>query len=114
MGQPGLTFVLVHGAWHGGWCWKKVVPLLQAAGHRVIALTLTGLGERAHLIDPKVGLTTHVNDVLNTLEMDDLTDIILVGHSYGGLVISGVCAACRRGRNRGCGSDSPRTHTSTQ
>jgi pimeloyl-ACP methyl ester carboxylesterase len=95
MDQPGLTFVLVHGAWHGGWCWKKVVPLLQAAGHRVIALTLTGLGERAHLINPKIGLTTHVNDVLNTLEMDDLTDVILVGHSYGGLVISSVAARAR-------------------
>jgi pimeloyl-ACP methyl ester carboxylesterase len=92
MDQAGLTFVLVHGAWHGGWCWKKVVPLLEAAGHRVIALTLTGLGERAHLINPNIGLTTHVNDVLNTLEMDDLIDVILVGHSYGGLVISSVAA----------------------
>jgi pimeloyl-ACP methyl ester carboxylesterase len=90
--KPSLTFVLVHGAWHGGWCWKKVVPLLQAAGHRVVALTLTGPGERAHLISPEVGLTTHVEDVVNTLEMEDLTDVILVGHCYGGLVISGVAA----------------------
>jgi pimeloyl-ACP methyl ester carboxylesterase len=94
--KAGLTFVLVHGAWHGGWCWRKVVPLLQAAGHRVIALTLTGLGERAHLINPQVGLTTHVDDVVNTLEMEDLTDVVLVGHSYGGLVISSV--ASRSGR----------------
>jgi pimeloyl-ACP methyl ester carboxylesterase len=90
--KSGLTFILVHGAWHGGWCWKKVVPLLRAAGHHVVALTLTGLGERAHLISPNIGLTTHVEDVVNTLEMEDLTDVILVGHSYGGLVISGVAA----------------------
>jgi pimeloyl-ACP methyl ester carboxylesterase len=90
--KPSLTFVLVHGAWHGGWCWKKTVPLLQAADHRVFPLTLTGLGDRAHLISPKIGLTTHVDDVVNTLEMEDLTDVILVGHSYGGLVISGVAA----------------------
>ena len=90
--KSSLTFILVHGAWHGGWCWKKIVPLVQAAGHRVVALTLTGLGERAHLISPEVGLTTHVDDVVNTLEMEDLTDVILVGHSYGGLVISGVAA----------------------
>jgi pimeloyl-ACP methyl ester carboxylesterase len=100
MDEAGLTFVLVHGAWHGGWCWKKVVPLLRAAGHRVIALTLTGLGERAHLINPNIGLTTHVNDVLNTLEMEDLMDVILVGHSYGGLVISSVAAHTASGLSR--------------
>ena len=90
--KPRSTFVLIHGAWHGGWCWKKVMPLLQAAGHRVFALTLTGLGERAHLISRDVDLTTHVTDVVRTLEMEDLTDLILVGHSYGGLVIRGVAA----------------------
>jgi pimeloyl-ACP methyl ester carboxylesterase len=84
------TFVLVHGAWHGGWCWKKLTPLLQEGGARVYALTLTGLGERAHLISPDINLETHVNDVVDTLEMEDLTNVVLVGHSYGGMVISGV------------------------
>jgi pimeloyl-ACP methyl ester carboxylesterase len=84
------TFVLVHGAWHGGWCWRKVTPLLRAAGHGVLAPTLTGLGERAHLATPEVGLDTHVQDVLNVLVFEDLTDVVLVGHSYGGLVIAGV------------------------
>lgn len=85
-------FVLVHGTWHGGWCWKKVVALLEAAGHHVTASTLTGLGERAHLIGPSVGLDTHVDDMVQSLEMEDLNDVILVGHSYGGMVISGVAA----------------------
>jgi pimeloyl-ACP methyl ester carboxylesterase len=84
------TFVLVHGAWHGGWCWRKVTSLLRAAGHVVHAPTLTGLGERAHLATPDVGLDTHVQDVLNVLAFEDLTDVVLVGHSYGGLVIAGV------------------------
>jgi pimeloyl-ACP methyl ester carboxylesterase len=84
------TFVLVHGAWHGGWCWNRVVPLLQAAGHRAFAITLTGLGDRAHLLSPAIDLDTHITDVVSMLEMDDLNDVVLVGHSYGGLVISGA------------------------
>src|SRR5438128_128006 len=84
------TFVLVHGAWHGGWCWKRVTPLLRAAGHEVYATTLTGLGERVHLASPNVGLALHVQDVVGVLEYEDLRDVILVGHSYGGIVISGV------------------------
>jgi pimeloyl-ACP methyl ester carboxylesterase len=84
------TFVLVHGAWHGGWCWKKVAPLLRAAGHEVYMPTLTGVGERAHLLTPDIGLDTHVTDILNVLEYEDLRDVILVGHSYGGMVIAGV------------------------
>jgi pimeloyl-ACP methyl ester carboxylesterase len=84
------TFVLVHGAWHGGWCWRKVTPLLRAAGHEVYTPTLTGLGERAHLGHPDVGLATHVQDVVNVLEYEDLSDVVLVGHSYGGMVITGV------------------------
>ncbi len=84
------TFVLVAGAWHGGWCWRKVVPLLQAAGHEVFAPTLTGLGERAHLAHPEVGLTTHIQDVVSLLEYEDLRGVVLVGHSYGGMVITGV------------------------
>jgi pimeloyl-ACP methyl ester carboxylesterase len=86
------TFVLVHGAWHGGWCWKKLTPLLRAAGHDVYAPTLTGLGERAHLLTPATGLDTHVQDIVAVLEYEDLRDVVLVGHSYGGLVIAGVAA----------------------
>ncbi len=84
------TFVLVHGAWHGGWCWKKVAPLLRAAGHDVYAPTLTGLGERSHLLTPKVDLTMHIKDIVAVLAYEDLHDVALVGHSYGGMVISGA------------------------
>jgi pimeloyl-ACP methyl ester carboxylesterase len=84
------TFVLVHGAWHGGWCWRKVAPLLRAGGHVVFTPTLTGLGERSHLLTPEVGLATHVQDVVATLEYEDLHEVVLVGHSYGGMVIAGV------------------------
>jgi pimeloyl-ACP methyl ester carboxylesterase len=83
-------WVLVHGAWHGGWCWRKLVPLLQAQGHRVWTPTLTGLGERAHLLAPEVDLDTHVRDVTGLVEMEDLHDLVLVGHSYGGMVVTGV------------------------
>ena len=86
------TFVLVHGAWHGGWCWKKVAPLLRAAGHDVFTPTLTGLGERVHLLAPEIDLATHVDDILGVLEYEDLNNVVLVGHSYGGMVISGVAA----------------------
>jgi pimeloyl-ACP methyl ester carboxylesterase len=84
------TFVLVHPAWMGGWCWRKVSPLLRAAGHDVYAPTLTGLGERLHLADPAVGLATHVEDIVNVLEFEDLRRVILVGNSSGGMVITGV------------------------
>jgi len=84
------TFVLVQGAWHGGWCCKKVLPLMRARGHDVYAPTLTGLGERAHLLAPDIGLTTHVRDIVAMLEYEDLHDVVLVGHSYGGMVITGV------------------------
>lgn len=84
------TFVLVHGGWHGGWCWKKVVPLLRAAGHEVFTPTLTGLGERSHLLAPEIGLDTHIQDIVAVLEYEDLQDVVLVGHSYGGMVITGV------------------------
>lgn len=91
MQQPkGATFVLVHGAWHGGWCWKKLTPLLRAAGHEVLAPTLTGLGERAHLINPQINLDTHIQDITTVLQYEDLQNVILVGHSYGGMVIAGV------------------------
>src|SRR3712207_1095869 len=84
------TYVLVHGAWHGGWCWKRVMPLLRAAGHDVFAPTLTGLGERSHLAGPDVGLETHVQDVLGVLAYEDLEGVILVGHSLAGSVITPV------------------------
>ena len=85
-----FTFVLVHGAWHGGWCWKKLTPLLKAAGFPVFTPTLTGLGERAHLISSDVNLTMHIEDIVAVLEYEDLHDVVLVGHSYGGMVIAGV------------------------
>jgi pimeloyl-ACP methyl ester carboxylesterase len=84
------TFVLVHGAWSGGWAWKKVRPLLRARGHEVFTPTLTGVGERAHLAQPEVDLAVHVEDVLGVLAFEDLRDVILVGHSYGGMVATGV------------------------
>jgi pimeloyl-ACP methyl ester carboxylesterase len=84
------TYVLIHGAWHGGWCWKKLTPLLRGAGHEVFTPTLTGLGERAHLASPEVDLSTHIQDVVAVLEYEDLRDVILVGHSYGGMVITGT------------------------
>ena len=84
------TFVLVHGAWHGGWCWIKVARLLRDLGHLVYTPTLTGLGDRAHLAHAGVDLETHVQDVVALLGMEELRNIILVGHSYAGMVISGV------------------------
>jgi pimeloyl-ACP methyl ester carboxylesterase len=84
------TYVLVHGAWHGGWCWKRVTPLLRAAGHEVYTPTLTGLGERAHLGGMDTNLDVHIQDVLMTIQAEELSDIILVGHSYAGMVVTGV------------------------
>ncbi len=83
-------FVLVHGAWHGGWCWSRVLPLLRAAGHEAYAPTLTGLGERAHLLSAEVGLATHVDDVVNLIRCEELDEVVLVGHSYAGVVITGA------------------------
>jgi pimeloyl-ACP methyl ester carboxylesterase len=84
------TFVLVHGAWHGGWCWRRVSDLLEQKGHKVLAPTMTGLGERSHLLDPKVNLATHITDIVNVIKWEGLKDVVLVGHSYGGMIISGV------------------------
>jgi pimeloyl-ACP methyl ester carboxylesterase len=83
------TFVLVHGAWGGAHGWRKVRPLLREAGHEVFTPSLTGIGERSHLASPQVGLFTHVEDVVNTVFYEDLTDITLVGYSYGGMVVTG-------------------------
>ena len=84
------TFVLVHPAWFGGWCWRKVTPLLHARGCDVHTPTLTGLGERAHLARPDVGLHIHIEDVANLLQYEDLSGVVLVGNSSGGMVITGV------------------------
>ena len=84
------TFVLVHGAWHGGWCWRRVSDLLERQGHKVFTPTLTGLGERSHLLRAGINVTTHVADVVNLLKWEGLSDVVLCGHSYGGLVVSGV------------------------
>jgi pimeloyl-ACP methyl ester carboxylesterase len=84
------NFVLVHGGAHGGWCWRRVAKLLRAAAHEVYTPTLTGLGERSHLVGPRVDLSLHVADIVNVLTFEDLNDVILAGHSYGGMVITGV------------------------
>lgn len=84
------TFVIVHGAWGGAWAFKKVDALLRQKGFEVYRPQLTGQGERVHLARPDIGLNTHIDDVVNTILYEDLRDIILVGHSYGGMVISGV------------------------
>jgi pimeloyl-ACP methyl ester carboxylesterase len=84
------TFVLVHGAWQGGWTWSRVAPLLRASGHDVHVPTLTGVGERAHLLSRSTGLETHIRDVTQLLDFERLEHAVLVGHSYGGQVIAGA------------------------
>ncbi|MCX6385974.1 MAG: alpha/beta fold hydrolase [Solirubrobacterales bacterium] len=86
----GATFVLVHGSNHGGWCWGRVKPLLEAARHSVYTPTLTGLAERADELTPEVGLSTHVSDITELIEGEDLHGVTLVGHSYAGAVITGA------------------------
>jgi pimeloyl-ACP methyl ester carboxylesterase len=84
------TFVVAHGAWSSGWAWKKMRPLMRARGHELWTPSLTGLGERTHLANPEIDLDTHIQDVVNVLEYEDLRDAILIGHSYGGMVATGV------------------------
>jgi pimeloyl-ACP methyl ester carboxylesterase len=84
------VFMLVPGPWLGGWCWRDVAAPLQGLGHTVVAATLTGLGERAHLLSREIGLDMHVGDVIGLLHYQDLNDVVLVGHSYGGTVITAV------------------------
>lgn len=84
------TFMLVPGGWHGAWCYRRITELLRAAGHAVYPVTLTGLGEREHLARREVNLDTHISDVVGVLDAEELQDVILLGHSYGGCVISGV------------------------
>ena len=88
--EASRTYVLIHGAWGGGWDWRGVDALLTRRGHRAVRVTLTGLGERVHLASPSVGLSTHIDDVVNTILWEDLDDVILVGHSYGGMVVTGA------------------------
>lgn len=93
--QPALsprprTYVLVHGASQGGWCWRRVSDRLERRGHKVFTPTLTGLGERSHLMSANVNLEMHITDIVNVIKFESLDDIVLVGHSYGGWVISGV------------------------
>jgi len=87
------TFVLVHGAWHGSWCWARVRRALIAAGHEVFTPTLSGVGERSHALSPDIDLQMHVADVANLIRWEELDRVILCGHSYGGCVISGVAEA---------------------
>jgi pimeloyl-ACP methyl ester carboxylesterase len=84
------TFVVAHGAWSSAWAWRKMRPLLRMARHELWTPSYTGLGERAHLANPAIDLETHINDVVGMIEMEDLSDIVLVGHSYGGMVATGV------------------------
>lgn len=91
------NFVLVHGAWHGGWCWRRVTSALQQQGHRVHAVTLTGLGERAHLLAPSITLDTHVDDVISAIEVEELHEVILAVHSYAGMI--GTAVADRLGKH---------------
>jgi pimeloyl-ACP methyl ester carboxylesterase len=88
-------FVVAHGAWSAGWAWKKMHPLMGARGHRLIAPTYTGLGERAHLARPDIDLDTHITDIENVLEFEDLSGVNLIGHSYGGMVATGVADSAR-------------------
>ncbi|MBT4691513.1 MAG: alpha/beta hydrolase [Rhodospirillaceae bacterium] len=87
------NIVLIHGAWHGGWCWRLVRQDLEARGHKVFTPSLTGLGDRVHLMHVEVDLETHINDVVGLIEAEELDDVILCGHSYGGMVITGVADA---------------------
>jgi pimeloyl-ACP methyl ester carboxylesterase len=88
------AFVLVHGGWHGGWCWRFVAAALRRADHDVYTPSLTGLGDRAHLARPGIDLELHIQDVVAVLEMEDLREVVLLGHSYGGMVVTGVADRC--------------------
>jgi pimeloyl-ACP methyl ester carboxylesterase len=89
------TFLVCHGAWSAGWAWKKMHPLMNKAGHRLVTPSYTGLGERAHLAIPSIDLETHITDMLNVIRYEDLRDIVLIGHSYGGMVATGVADRAR-------------------
>lgn len=84
------TYVLVHGGGHGGWCYQRVARILRASGHEVYTPTMTGLGERSHLLSPAIDLDMQINDIVQVLQFEDLRNVVLVGHSYGGMIITGV------------------------
>jgi pimeloyl-ACP methyl ester carboxylesterase len=91
----GKTFLVATGAWSAGWAWKKMHPLMTALGHRLVTPTYTGLGERAHLANPSINLETHIDDILAVIKYEDLREIVLIGHSYGGMVATGVADRAR-------------------
>jgi pimeloyl-ACP methyl ester carboxylesterase len=91
----GATFLVCHGVWSAGWAWKKMHPLMSAAGHRLVTPSYTGLGERVHLANPSIDLETHIQDILNVIKYENLRDIVLIGHSYGGMVATGVADRAR-------------------
>jgi pimeloyl-ACP methyl ester carboxylesterase len=95
MSSSPKTFLVCHGAWSAGWAWKKMHPLMIKAGHRLVTPTYTGLGERAHLAHPAIDLDTHITDMLNVIKYEDLRDFVLIGHSYGGMVATGVADRVR-------------------
>ena len=88
--STGKTFLVAHGAWSAGWAWKKMHPLMAAAGHRLVTPTYTGLGEREHLANPSIDLETHIQDMLGVIKFEQLQNFVLIGHSYGGMVATGV------------------------
>lgn len=90
IGGMRKTFVLVHGAWHGGWCWSRVNDRLAAKGHRIYTPTLTGVADRSHLLSESINLSTHITDIVNLIRWEEINDIVLCGHSYGGMVVTGV------------------------
>ena len=90
------NFLLVHGAWLGGWCWRRVVQTLTTAGHRAHAVTLTGTGDRAHLMSPAITLEMHISDVVNAIEMEEMDQVVLAVHSYAGMI--GTAIADRHAR----------------
>jgi pimeloyl-ACP methyl ester carboxylesterase len=89
------TILLAHGAWSAAWAWKKMRPLMARSGHAFFTPSYTGLGERAHLANPTIDLDTHIEDVLSVLRFEDLHDVVLLGHSYGGMVATGVADRAR-------------------
>jgi pimeloyl-ACP methyl ester carboxylesterase len=93
--STGKTFLVCHGAWGAGYGWRKMHPLMAAAGHRLVTPSYTGLGERAHLAHPGIDLEFHINDILNVIHYEDLRDFVLIGHSYGGMVATGVADRAR-------------------
>jgi pimeloyl-ACP methyl ester carboxylesterase len=95
MSSSPKIFLVCHGAWSAGWAWKKMHPLMSKAGHRLLTPSYTGLGERAHLAHPAIDLDTHITDMLNVIKYEDLRDVVLIGHSYGGMVATGVADRAR-------------------